>query len=121
MTPQEALNAIHQHITSGASRCVAEAGLDPKACLYRNDRGNRCFIGKLIPDDLYKPEMEGLDAATLADGYAKVPFANLSRKFLSDLQALHDQDENWNRDGSFKMSALRKIANRYGLEMPQCD
>lgn len=121
MTPQEALNIIYQHAASGASRCVAEAGLDPEACLYRNERGNRCFIGKLIPDDLYKSEMEGLDAYSLAGYYPELPFANLPSPFLSDLQALHDQDENWNRDGSFKMSALRKVANRYGLEMPQCD
>ncbi|CAB4138517.1 hypothetical protein UFOVP330_92 [uncultured Caudovirales phage] len=28
-------------------------------CMYRADDGNRCFVGALIPDDLYDSQIEG--------------------------------------------------------------
>ncbi len=63
-------------------------------CLYRGENNSKCFIGVLIPDDMYSPTLEGASVYhdIIRDIFTKI---NISidknmLNFLSDLQSLHD-------------------------------
>ncbi len=59
-------------------------------CAYRGADGRRCAIGLLIMDGDYTTDIEGLGVASLFNrGY----FSDLkkeAKKFLADMQLLHD-------------------------------
>jgi hypothetical protein len=62
-------------------------------CLYRHPNGLKCFIGELIPDEMYEPEMENKGIDMLWEYYPEI-FSNLFKKdqipFLEKLQQIHD-------------------------------
>jgi hypothetical protein len=62
-------------------------------CKYRSMSGDKCFIGELIPDEMYKPEIEGM----LASDLLELPeFKNLFedspllKMILNRMQIIHD-------------------------------
>jgi hypothetical protein len=84
-------------------------------CLYRDEKGNKCAVGCLIPDNLYSPEIEG---AGVLDGHIAgilsksiVGYDTVVEDLLFHLQDLHDcaDPHEW-KDG------LRNIAIHFGLE-----
>jgi hypothetical protein len=69
--------------------------MDRGTCVYRSEDGKlRCGVGCLIPDDLYRPEMEGASVGDLMDEPMETELAaylgveNVS--LLSKVQLLHD-------------------------------
>ena len=88
MTNQELFDKVVAHARSQREKAVNEEG----SCLYRGPRGLKCFIGALIPDDKYTPELEGRSGGGPIVG--KVWGLNLEvpgQKDLSyKLQEIHD-------------------------------
>ena len=65
-------------------------------CRYRASDGSKCAIGHLIPDRLYRSEMEGCAIAWRGySAYLEIDEwrNNVSVDFLSDLQSVHDEAE----------------------------
>jgi hypothetical protein len=61
-------------------------------CAYRSPNGLRCAAGHLLPNSLYRKEMEGKNIASLRGSYPKIAeyFKNVDSYLLSDLQRAHD-------------------------------
>jgi hypothetical protein len=84
-------------------------------CLYRGPDGGKCFVGALITDEEYKPEMEGKAIKELAKANDNliperlIPFAEI----LLELQAIHDYyfDE--------REIKLRDFARKFNLTIPE--
>lgn len=88
MTKQEYLDLIVR--TSKAGLFPAR-GTSPGAdCLYRTPEGRKCFAGLLIPDDKYKPSLEG----ALANYHEVMTIitvpGGMTDNDLCDVQAVHD-------------------------------
>ena len=58
-------------------------------CAYRGENGNKCLIGKLIPDELYSKDMEGNTVYELAEK-SKLEFLNSYIGLLRSCQRCHD-------------------------------
>jgi hypothetical protein len=65
-----------------------EPAIDPRRnlCKYRDDQGHACFVGKLIPDEIYTPELE---AEALSDVVALIK-ADEHYDLLAECQEAHD-------------------------------
>jgi hypothetical protein len=95
-------------------------------CRYRTEDGlSACFLGALIPDERYMPEMEGKTAGMLRDyGLLGAIGAQLDdTQFLNRLQECHDdaaaaeyKGEEWLREA---LVNLRKVAGKYNLTVPK--
>jgi hypothetical protein len=108
------------------------------SCKYRGIHGTKCAIGALIPDELYRPEIEGLAVSFTDNEYDKankakyeiligiLVEAGLLRNegseedilFLADLQDIHDSSFG----GDFRPHVKHKaeaMAIRYDLTMPE--
>lgn len=76
-------------------------------CAYRTRNGNKCFIGALIPDRLYKQEFEGNNVSDLPKEILE--YIGVSGpddvSFLIQLQLIHD------REDSLVAGKIRTIAN----------
>ena len=83
------------------------------SCLYRGPEGTRCAIGFHIPDELYKPEMEGKGVGNLLGHHPELRplFKGVSEELMEELQLLHDND----LGTSYFEEQVEKIANRYHL------
>ena len=88
-----------------------------KLCAYRSNDGSKCFVGALISDDYYSPEMEGSSLPSLLDaGYQFPQWIMDNSDFISILQNLHDIPGNWS-DNRMPM-ILELFAAERGLTMP---
>ena len=58
-------------------------------CYYKSPDGNKCAIGRFIPDDEYSNNFEGKIATTIFDDL-NINLKKLGSHFLYDLQNLHD-------------------------------
>ena len=83
------------------------------SCLYRGPNGTSCAIGFHIPDELYKPEMEGKEVGNLLGHYPELRplFKGVSDGLMLELQLLHDND----LGTSYFEGQAEKIAARYHL------
>lgn len=109
----------------------ADADLCSVRCLYRDPRGNACFIGKLIPDAVYVPELEGLgvQALTRSTRFKRVAtvlsplLSDAGTETLSELQYIHDNAAARHKGGKAYYEHMRKalvtFANMYELTIPQ--
>lgn len=103
-------------------------------CMYRADDGNRCFVGALIPDDLYDSRIEGSTVYVSAIGFPSPLHDILLKAFaplgvepgpegylpddltamLADLQMIHD---GWSyeegKEGPYEQ--LEIAAEKHGL------
>jgi hypothetical protein len=60
-------------------------------CMYRGSNGRMCFVGVLIKDKHYTPELEGKIASGEAVRNAlKLSGVRPSSRFLRDVQQIHD-------------------------------
>lgn len=115
-TNKTAFDKVSEYLlatTDGQSR-LAEG----EFCMYRGPNGNKCAIGALIPDYLYDPKMDkdGGPIDCLVDKFKQVGdlFENVNIQLLSDLQKLHDDSFNWDKDGTFNalgQEKLKRIGN----------
>lgn len=96
-------------------------------CSYKNEEGDRCAVGQLIPKKKYKETMEGLppeDALVLSgiisedDRYAK-------ESFLGDLQFAHDVcGQSYDKPARGKKfldefaQNIRQLCEKHNLKVP---
>jgi len=124
LNKQRVFNAIWQYfILDGNPQALDE---EHGVCAYRTDCGARCFIGLLIPDELYTSILEGS-----TPGYCEVNGQHVKphvinileealdceiskddSKFLLKLQGIHDNKV------SIWETQLRTLAEEYNLTIP---
>jgi len=80
--------------------------VDKIGCFYRSPTGNKCAIGRYIPDDKYKTSFENLafhffidttNDETQKELWNALPehIQALGVPFLANIQKLHDADKYW--------------------------
>lgn len=91
---------IRTHLLAQDAKAATKEG----SCKYRNEAGLQCAVGCLIPDELYKPWMEGQTAhgVDIQNVLAKIFGRSLNDTeltFLRDLQTIHDSHlpKSWKR------------------------
>lgn len=67
MTGQEAFDRVWQWFVVDKNNPSIDPGT--RMCVYRGPDGTRCALGVLLPDDLYSPHLEGLNARTMFSGF----------------------------------------------------
>lgn len=77
-----------------------------RRCFYRTEDGHRCFIGALIPDEVYTEDMEFLRPS---DALSKAGIA-IDKGLASEIQSVHDEYlmDRWEDE-------LKEIARRHGF------
>lgn len=96
MNRQETYEKVRDHLLKQGKQSMTVDKRNRENCLYRGPNGLKCAIGCIIPDDLYRPEMEGKGAESeaLADVRLALGATSLDDvTFLTDLQELHDECE----------------------------
>jgi len=88
MTLQEIFDKVVQHARTQGTEAMDRLG----TCVYRTLDGRKCFIGALIPDEEYNPDMEGASVADLCSAYPYIDrmFSGISDYTLMALQDIHD-------------------------------
>jgi len=105
--PLKSLQTIYDEVVRHLlTQKVAAASMG--ACRYRDDTGNKCAVGKLIPNEAYHPNLEGPNLANKLDinrphrrilhAYGYLPASDLPDhsadsehyKLLCALQSLHE-------------------------------
>ena len=89
MNNQEFFDKTLAHLKQQGVRSAGVA-----RCLYRGPNGTSCAIGFHIPDELYKPEMEGKGVVNLPVHHPELRplFKGVSDGLMVELQLLHDND-----------------------------
>ena len=76
-------------------------------CFYRNANGNKCVIGKQIPNEKYIDRLEGYSVgATEIFSLLPESVQHLGRPFLQECQYIHDNEDNWTDTGLSKEGEL---------------
>lgn len=84
---------IRDHLTKQKARAVLPNG---QSCVYRDEDGNKCAIGCLIPDELYTPEVEGMTVSNARSCYIDdTPRAALIRSVVP--KQYHEAGIKWQR------------------------
>lgn len=120
MTLQEAFDKIWAHAQlKQPARMTSDAGTP---CYYRHPDypTKRCFIGCLIPDELYNRDWDIPGTEACASGLYNVLITIENGSLVGDIHALrelqkiHDNyhPDNWN-------DKLREYAIEYGLVVPE--
>lgn len=90
-TLQETFNTVAEHLLTQGHRAETADGL----CVYRNDAGDSCAVGCLIPADAYSSDFEGLsltDLLTTACASELPAYFTPQRELLDRLQSIHDYE-----------------------------
>lgn len=123
MTKYQIFKKVSLHLLKQGVQSIDSS----EGCLYRHETENRkCAIGCLIPDALYKKEMEGSTVDTLVDDYPEVlkhitgsedlEKSNDVIDLLYDLQAIHDTERNWEGKGARVKIQLISCAKKYKID-----
>jgi hypothetical protein len=90
---------------------------DNNTCYYRGPGGIKCFVGVLIPDDMYSPDMENKSAGEMLEKFpALMKHLDASGSdlfFLKILQDIHDYytPDMWRKE-------LNDFAITFDLQIP---
>lgn len=90
MTLQEIFDKVAVHLLTQGKQ---SQGLYDTACKYRGHDGLKCAVGCLIPDDKYRPDMEGYTVYTLVSRFPDVLgfyTGDSELSLLTCLQRIHD-------------------------------
>lgn len=99
-TLQEAFDKSYLHLVKQGKPAIDHTiggELGSGRCRYRAPDGSKCAIGCLIPDELYRPDLEGSNIQYLHHHHCGGDISELlglrdqsSLSFLSHLQLIHD-------------------------------
>lgn len=103
--------------------CLAKAS--GGGCFYRDpdNPAIRCAVGHLIPDALYRPNLEDVNAGSLLEenphiaAALGVTFPGAVVDMLADLQVAHD----FSKDVGGFLLAAKDVARNYGLNFDVCE
>jgi hypothetical protein len=88
------------------------------SCFYRHPDGLKCAVGCVIPDEFYKPNMEGNSIRLLIEKFSSdhlfPTYIKKYQDFLFDAQIIHD-DIIWNSKKDFCNEWI-KLGIRYKLK-----
>ncbi len=117
MSAQELFNKIvvHLRVQGRKSQRYDTIGADGFQCAYKSKNGDKCAIGRLIPDEDYDSKMEGRSIHQLMDlDPFNLIFKNLlpHQDLLNELQIIHDKE-----DVFFWENAFTKIARIFNLSL----
>lgn len=122
MTDQEVFDTVAKHLHAQGKPAYSEA---LGSCMYRGPGGTKCAVGCLIPDEVYRNEMDsvggihdlitrdypGLNAALGVDAMRGRWRVDL----LAALQQDHDRAERAFRFWEVVAASLRSTARDFGL------
>lgn len=101
-------------ITGEHKQCIDDSG----ECVYRDEDGNGCAVGCVIPDEWYNDRIEGKFVRRLPKSLLKRLFADDEVvRFASELQTIHDNG-GW-RASEFTENMKRgmlELKKKHGLE-----
>lgn len=107
-TDQEIFDTVVTFLVKQGKRAV-ELG-----CMYRTEDGLKCAVGCLIPDELYKDEMEKPGVVSLLNSFPELDFLKPHVDLLVSLQSAHDNGDNWASIEAFKRR-FSNTANSFQL------
>ena len=110
MDSQEIFDKVVDHLRKQGHRSVDEYG----SCMYRAPNGDMCAVGCLIPDNLYRPVIEGIEAGPeglMGDILRTIGITDYN--LVKSLQVLHDC--NLEFTGENFESKVSRIADNFGL------
>ena len=119
MNGQTMFDHIARHLLRQGRPCRLRSGDDSAPCLYRRDDDTACAVGSIIPEALYRPDMEGrelcrligyLDESGDTDRWLLGRTMKHHYRLLDALQSLHDGQPEYQWPG-----ALGNIARDIGL------
>lgn len=93
MTRQEMFDKAALHLLKQGAKSSDAAG----SCYYRAPSGFQCAVGCLIPDELYRPRMEGLGVHSVVTDEPLLHDHIPDLYLASELQSIHDEakPEDW--------------------------
>lgn len=116
MQKQKILNKIMEFAYAQSAHCL---GPDKK-CLYNGPKGHKCFIGCLIPYDMYSVTMEDTKGihglvSCFPELYRLIKIRGFSFSdnlaFFEELQQIHDSSRIDEWESGFKSFAIRYNLN----------
>lgn len=114
MTQQEIFNKVWNHLLTQDKQAIND---NEGVCLYRAEDGCMCAVGCLIPDELYDPDMEGLDVNNTKVRGVLEEIGLLDQAdnlgLLNSLQYIHDHVSS-----AYWESHLRGVADERHLKVP---
>lgn len=114
MTPQEIFNTVATHLFTQGERAMYYWGVI--RCAYRNDSGQKCAVGCLIPDEVYNTAMEDMGVVNLVKTFGALPtFIASNLCLLEMLQNVHDDATAWATEKTLK-KRLRRVSEKYSLD-----
>lgn len=117
---QEIFDFVVDSLRMQGAQSIDEDG----TCSYRGLDHKKCAVGWVVPDDLYDESMEGASVHELLINcdyedslYYISDFIRPHELLLCDLQAFHDDRQNWNDSGVSDAGhlMLRRIAAEHNL------
>ena len=111
MNMQEVFDKAVNGIRAQGALSVNGEGL----CCYRGPAETKCFVGQLITDEAYDPELEGAGASMWSVRVARVSsgVGGLPVNFLVDCQDAHDDADDLDE---FE-EAIAVVAEKYDLRL----
>ena len=109
---QKAFNAVVKHARKQNTKAKNDLGF----CCYRAKDGKRCFIGCILPDRLYKKELEKKRFDVILKKFgdsilSSWKYRSLDQNFGNQLQNIHDNTKLYNWECEF-----RNFAKVYSLK-----
>lgn len=113
MNTQQAFDIMVQHLRQQGR----PSRDDVAGCMYRGPDGTKCAVGALIPDELYRDNMEGRTIRPLliqdCNAYSELCrlLDSIDLQLLEEMQTIHDHHTPANWERSFK-----ECAEEFGLD-----
>lgn len=111
MTSQEIFDIVVTHLRKQGKPAMNNIG----GCSYRGVDGTKCAVGCLIPDSIYKSEMEGSIAEELVIQFEGLYHLIEHKHLLGLLQSAHDKNNTIGYWANFLEKDLQEIANQNNL------
>lgn len=92
MTNQEAFDKVWDWFVVRGKPASLRPVTHGYGCVYRGENGTRCAAGVLIPDELYRLDMENMSIREVINQDRRLAeyFAGVSEDLLRSLQQAHD-------------------------------
>jgi hypothetical protein len=114
MNNQQAFDRMVEHLATQQQQAVDSE----EVCTYRNERGEMCVVGALIPDEEYSSTFEGLSATNVAPLVEAL--SDVNHSLLNEMQSAYDQSLHWGRVGFCGWHVVQNIGEKYGLDTGKC-
>lgn len=113
MTNQDVFDVVCNHFAQQGRKSMRSDGSMIAAiglCALRGREDRACAIGIFIPDDVYRPEMEGETDRLV--GFKELSYLMDRWKLLQELQLCHDKND----DVTELKARLTRVAHNFELD-----